>query len=272
MEIQLSWATWTSRREQLFGFADGDLVRVGVDGEHVERVGAGEAEALALADGEVVDAGMAADDLTGACDELAGGFGHGLLLLVEVGAEEGLVVAAGDEADLLRIGLGGDLEAGVRGHDAHGGLLHFAEREEGVGELVLGETEEEVGLVFAAVGGAGEDPAIARGVEVVARVVAGGDAGGADLACGEQELIELEVVVAERARNGGAAGEILGDEGADDVLLEALLLVDEVVGDAEAVGDAACVVDVVDGAAAALDLTRACLRGRRGGAGSKAAA
>ena len=123
---------------------------------------------------------------------------------------------------------------------------------------------------MAAVGGAGEDPAVAGRVEVVARVVAGGDAVGADLAGGDEELVELEVVVAEGAGDGGAAGEVLGDEGLDDVGLEALLLVDEVVGDVELLGDAACVVDVVDGAAAALDLLRACPRGRRGGAGSRA--
>ena len=83
--------------------------------------------------------------------------------------------------------------------------------------------------------------------------MAGRDARGADLARGEQELVELEVVVAERAGDGGAAGEILADEGLDDVGLEAVLLVDHVVGDAELVGDAAGIVDVVDGAAAALD-------------------
>ena len=44
------------------------------------------------------------------------------------------------------------------------------------------------------------------------------------------------------------------DEGADDVALEALLLVDDVIGDAEVLGDAAGVVDVVDRAAAALHL------------------
>ena len=47
-------------------------------------------------------------------------------LLVEVGAEEGVVVAAGDEADLLGVGLGGYVEAGFGGHDADGGLLHLA--------------------------------------------------------------------------------------------------------------------------------------------------
>ncbi len=103
-----------------------------------------------------------------------------------------------------------------------------------------------------AVGGAGEDPAAAGFVVVIARVVAGGDALGADLAGGEEKLIELEVVVAEGAGDGGAAGEVFADEGADYLGLEAILRVDEVVGDAEVLGYVAGVVDVIDGAAAAL--------------------
>ena len=43
------------------------------------------------------------------------------------------------------------------------------------------------------------------------------------------------------------------DEGLDDVGFEAVLLVDDVVGDVELLGYVAGVVDVVDGAAAALD-------------------
>ena len=120
-------------------------------------------------------------------------------------------------------------------------------------ELLLREAEEEVGLVLGLVGGAGEDPAAAGLVVMVAGVVAGGDAVGADLAGGGEELVELEVVVAEGAGDGRAAGEVLVDEGADDLGLEAGLLVDEVVGDVELLGYAAGVVDVVDGAAAALD-------------------
>ncbi len=107
---------------------------------------------------------------------------------------------------------------------------------------------------MAGVGGALEDPAVALGVVLVAGVVAGGDAVGADLAGGDEQLVELQVVVAERAGDGRASGEILVDEGADDVALEAVLLVDDVVGDAEVLGDAAGVVDVIDGAAAALHL------------------
>ncbi len=65
------------------------------------------------------------------------------------------------------------------------------------------------------------------------------------------KLVELEVVVAERAGNRRAPGEILADKGAHHVLLEALLLVDDVVRNAEVLGHAARVVDVVERAAAA---------------------
>ena len=65
------------------------------------------------------------------------------------------------------------------------------------------------------------------------------------------KLIELDVVVAQRAGNWRAAGEILVDEGADDVLLETLFLVDDVIRNAEVLSDAARVVDVVQGTATA---------------------
>ena len=117
----------------------------------------------------------------------------------------------------------------------------------------MGQAEEEVGLVLGLVGWAGEDPASARLVKVIAGVVARCDAVRADLAGGDEELIELEVVVAEGAGDGGSSGEVLGDEGLDDLGFEAVLLVDDVVGDVELLGYVAGVVDVVDGAAAALD-------------------
>ncbi len=45
-------------------------------------------------------------------------------------------------------GLVATLRPASVGHVADGGLLHLAEGEEGVGELVLRQAEEEVGLVF----------------------------------------------------------------------------------------------------------------------------
>ncbi len=79
-----------------------------------------------------------------------------------------------------------------------------------------------------------------------------GDTVGSDLARGGEELVELEVVVAEGAGDGGSACEVLGDEGAHDLGLEAGLLVDEVVGDVELLGYAAGVVDIIYRTASAL--------------------
>jgi hypothetical protein len=88
---------------------------------------------------------------------------------------------------------------------------------------------------------------------MISCIVAGGDALGPDLARSQQELVEFEVVIAEGAGDRRSAGEVLGDERADDLLLKSLLSVDEIVGDSKVFGDASRVVDVVDGATAALD-------------------
>jgi hypothetical protein len=64
------------------------------------------------------------------------------------------------------------------------------------------------------------------------------------------------MVVAKTARNGSAPAEIVGDKGADDVILESALLVDNVVRDTERLRDASRVVNVVERAAAALDRLR----------------
>ena len=90
------------------------------------------------------------------------------------------------------------------------------------------------------------------GIVAHARVVPGGDALGADLPRGREKLVELHVVVAKRARNRRAALEIIVDERAHDRLLELALEIDHVIGNAQMLGDAARVVDVVDRAAAML--------------------
>ena len=82
--------------------------------------------------------------------------------------------------------------------------------------------------------------------------MAGGDAVGADLPRGGEQLVELHVVVAERARNRRAAFEIIVDERADHVVFEFALEIHHVERNAEMLGDAARVVDVVDRAAAML--------------------
>jgi len=88
-------------------------------------------------------------------------------------------------------------------------------------------------------------------VEVDACVVTGGDGFGAGLRGHVEELVKLDEVVAERARDGSAAGDVVLDEGLDDLLFEALLEVDDVERDAERLGHPARIVDVVERAAAA---------------------
>ena len=83
-----------------------------------------------------------------------------------------------------------------------------------------------------------------------AGVVAGGDAIGADLTRGDEELIELHVIVAHGAGDGRAAFEVIRDERTNDVELELALEIHDVKRDAEMFGDAAGVVHVVVRAAA----------------------
>ena len=63
-------------------------------------------------------------------------------------AERLAVVAAGDEADLLALGLVGGHEAEPARHVADLRLRQLTEREPRVLELVLAEAVEEVGLVL----------------------------------------------------------------------------------------------------------------------------
>jgi hypothetical protein len=82
--------------------------------------------------------------------------------------------------------------------------------------------------------------------------VAGGDAIRANLTRGDQQRIELQVVVAECAGNRRTPSQILAHERLHHLVLEPLLLVHEVVGNPQVLRDTPCVVDIVDGATPAL--------------------
>src|SRR5258708_32405786 len=110
--------------------SDNDLLIRAADLDDVERRTSGHPESLALADGKIVNATVPADDVAVRGDEVAGSVGQGLALLGEVGIDEALVVAAGDKANLLRVGLLGQREAVLTGQFADLGLGHVAERED----------------------------------------------------------------------------------------------------------------------------------------------
>src|SRR5262245_20250923 len=85
-----------------------------------------------------------------------------------------------------------------------------------------------------------------------ARVVAGGQAIGADLASHAKEGLKLHVGVAVGAGDGSAPAEIVVYEGSDDALFKLLLEVDDVVREIQMLRDALGVVDIVEGAATVL--------------------
>ena len=111
--------------------SDGDAVAGGIDVEHVERRRRSDTEPLALADGEVGDALVAAKHLATGGHQFAGSVRKRLALLLEIGGKKLLVIAAGDKADFLRVGLFGELEAMLTRNFAHLRLGHVAERKQG---------------------------------------------------------------------------------------------------------------------------------------------
>ena len=101
-----------------------------------------------------------------------------------------------------------------------------------------------------------QDPPVAHRVVLIARIVACGDAVCANLPRAHQKLIELQMVVAKRAGNWRPSGKILRDKRPHNIALEALLLIDHVIGNSQRLGHAPRVIHVIDRAAAPLHLLR----------------
>ncbi len=98
-------------------------------------------------------------------------------MLGEIGVDEPLVIAAGDEADFLRVGLFRQCQTVLAGEFADIRLAQVAEREQRAAELLLlGKAEEKVRLILAMVGRALQEPAASRLVVRHPRVVTGSDA------------------------------------------------------------------------------------------------
>src|SRR5581483_2608836 len=127
------------------------------------------------------------------------------------------------------------------------------QRKQGAAELLLGQPEEKICLILGKIGRPLHQPATTLVIVLDTRVMAGGEQIGANLASRDQQLVELQVVVAKAARNRRAAGEIFLHERLHNVALETLFLVDDVIRDADGLGDTASVVNVVERAATTLD-------------------
>ncbi len=74
----------------------------------------------------------------------------------------------------------------------------------------------------------------------------------AKVACGRQEIAKLDALIASNARDRSFAALIGVGEILDDFFAKPILVIEYVMGDAEPLGDARGVVDVLPGAAGAL--------------------
>src|ERR1700733_14971434 len=95
---------------------------------------------------------------------------------------------------------------------AHLGLGHVAQREKRPRKLFLRQPEEKIRLVLGQISRSLQDPALTRWIKLVHRVVAGRNPLSSDAARRLEQLIELDVVVAQRAGNRRASRQILIDK------------------------------------------------------------
>ena len=92
-------------------------------------------------------------------------------------------------------------------------------------QLLLRQTKQKISLILGQIRWALENPAAALGVKLVDRVVSRSNAARANAPRRLQKLVELEMVVAQRARNRRTPGQVLIHKRPHHIALEALLLV-----------------------------------------------
>ena len=182
-------------------------------------------------------------------DDLARGGGFGAQFLDQAG-----VIAVGDEADVLAVGLVRDHQPGLFGQPAHLALGQVAEREAQEIELVGGGAVEEIALVARGVAALPQfDAAFALdAADIMARC----QAIGAKLAREGDQVDELDPLVAQRTGHRGAPRGIFVGELVDHPGAEAAFIVEHIMRDAEPVAHRLGIVNVLPRAARAGALDR----------------
>ena len=162
-------------------------------------------------------------------------------LFAEVSAQECFVVIARHETDFLAVHLVGDFQPEFACDLADFGFFHSSQRREGVLELILTKAEKEIRLVLAGVAPFAEDGVVL--VMVNDRVVSGGDEVRSERAGFCAEVAEFEVFVAHHTGVRRASLFVFAGKVIDDDFFEIVGLIDDIVRDAELVGDAARIGD-----------------------------
>src|SRR5262249_49670507 len=129
--------------------ADHDAARGCIEPHDIERMAGGDAEPAALADGEMDDAGMPAQQTAVEIDDVAGYGGAGLEPLDHLG-----VAARRHEADVLAVMLVGNREAEAAGKLARLHLGLVTQRKAQQVELLARGGKEKIALVALFLAGA----------------------------------------------------------------------------------------------------------------------
>ena len=204
--VQHRVAQRDGRRRERLARADRDGVRVGIGGEDVERRATADAEAATLTNGVVMGAAVAPERAAAGVEQRA-------LALAEptMAGEEGFAAAAGQEAEVLGVGLAGDRQAVAARELANLPFAQLAEREAQPGERLGGDRRERVALVLVGVGG---DAQQAVGD---ARVVPGDERRGTEPPGQLEHRVESYLTVAAHAGVRRQAGGVLRQPRLDDV-------------------------------------------------------
>src|SRR5262249_5772288 len=204
------------------------------------------AESASLPDGEMDDAVVAAEDAAVEIDDIARLRGARPQPFDHFG-----VAAGRHEADVLAVVLVGDRKPKTPRKLARFHLAALAEREAENIELVARGGEEEIALVAFGIARTVER---ATSVGQAARrdVMAGGENLCAEFARRGEEIAEFDRLVALHARHRRLARDVARREAVDHHFLEAALVVEHVMRDADALSDRARIVDILTRAAGAL--------------------
>jgi len=157
-------------------------------------------------------------------------------------------VAVRNEADVVAVRLPGDQQTAGGCLGTHIGLHHVVQGEDAPTQLGLLQHPQHVGLILGTIGRAVQVDVVA--VPDEPGVMPGGEGLEAQGQPAFEDRGELDLFVAAQARIGGAAGRVLGQEVADDVVGEPFGEVPHVERDAQQVGGPPRVVGVLQGTAA----------------------
>src|SRR5262249_32282844 len=203
------------------------------------------AEPAALADGEMDDSVVAAKHAAVEIDDFARSGGARTQPFDDVG-----IAAARHKADILTVLLIGDREPEAARQFTRLELGAVAEREAQQVELGGCRRKQEITLVALAFARAIERASAIR-QPPRGDIVTGGQDCRAELARSRQQIAEFDRLVALDTRHRRLSGDIAFSEAIDDRLLEALLVVEDIMRNADPRGDRPGVVDVAAGAARA---------------------